>query len=81
MIENMETKESAETVLSGIIDPNINSPVIMQDRPMNNRKKVENPKNTTSITSNKIPMINSTSWIEKNSCRFIKNCQFVRAKS
>ena len=77
MSENMETNESAETVLSGTIDANINSAVIMQDRPMNNRKKVENPKNTTSTTSNKIPIINRTSWIEKNSFRSIKNCQFA----
>ena len=53
----METNESAEKEFSGMMDININSPVSTQDKPMNSRKKVENPKNITSTISNKTPTI------------------------
>ena len=74
----METNEIAETTLSDIIAIDISSPVIMQDKPKNKRKKVENPKNVTSTTSNKTPMINRLSLIDKNSCTYIKNYQLVK---
>ena len=61
MTENMETEEIAETEFSGMIDTDISSPVITQDRPTKKRKKVENPKNITSSTSNNTPMIKSPS--------------------
>lgn len=81
MIEKMDAKESAETVLSAMIDMDINNPVIMQDKPINRRKKVENPKNRTSTKSKQTPMITKHSAIEKNLYRSIKNSNFLRAMS
>ena len=57
MTEKIETKDNADTVFSGITDAVIKSPEIKQERPINNRKKVANPKNTISTTSSKTPMI------------------------
>ena len=50
-------------------ETDINNPVIKQDNPINNRKNVANPKNTTSITSSRTPMIRRASWIETKLCR------------